>query len=493
MFTTNRAERFPAAPRSGTTGREAEEPRRSVAKGMRTAMMSLCALALCSACWCQEPAAPAVDRNDPAAVARAYLQALSSGDAEAAAALVLDKGGARDALVQFSRELATEGRGIGFDFQAMLAELQLVPAKSGRQYEVAGQEGGDTQVTIDVQEAKPRRAKLVLVKDAEGKWCVDFEDSAMKTSGAERSFVIWQAQMRSQAQVQSARVSDEPRGPDYWQRRNAIQQMASRLTEMAEKHGRLPPADTWTDEMAKYLMDPSATAHPEGLGPKFGYALNAAVAGQPLPDDWTLRQSMVVVYETQDPAPNQSGDPDEALDALPEGSEGLLVGFADGNATQVPAEMSVAAVVQSWRMYETCQQRVSVLVHGLLEYAREHDGKLPEADSWCDDIAPYIEPSHMGPDAFVCPGALDLEYGYAINADLAGKDIRLLRGHNQYVLLLPAEEGVRNESLKLPDKVKLGRHMPRWGEGRRLGVNIGLLNGSMMEISEEQPYPKPPQ
>lgn len=462
---------------------------------MKTAMMLLCALALCGACWCQEPAAaPAVDRKDPAAVAQAYLQAMTAGDVEAATALVLDRDGARGALLEFSKEMALERTGMGMGFGAMVREFELAPLKRDQQLEVVGKEDADGRVTVTARETQPRESTLILVKDAEGDWCIDFEATATKTTGAERSFILRQVQMRREAQARAG-VEGAPRGPDYWRRRNALQQMAGRLMEMAEKAGQFPAADTWSNDLADFLLDPAAAEPPEDMGDKWGCALNAKIAGQPLPNDWRDRQSMVVLYETQDPAPNQSGDPNAAIEALPEDSDGILVVFADHNATTIPADMSVEAVVQSWQMYEACQRRVSVICRALLDYARAHEGRLPEAESWCDDIQAYIQPEDEGTEVFVCPGAVDLEYGYAMNADIAGIDIRQLRGHERYVLLLPSEQGVRNEVLNLPHKVEVGRHMPRWGgpEAGRMGVIVGLLNGTITEIAEGQPYPRPPE
>ena len=438
------------------------------------------------------PAADTVDRTDPRAVVQAYVDACQRGDVEAALALTAGDDSLRASLREISGERGQMRARIGLDFEAMLTEIGLTPIGSKREAEVVDTRTDGDTVTVTTRETVPRETRFVLVKDAEGKWSIDFEATAKATTGAEKSYLVWQAEMRAQALAQAGAQGGGPRSPDYWQRRNALQMLAGRLTAMAEANGKFPAAETWTDDVIAYHLDSAVVEPPEEWGGKYGFALNAGIAGQPLPDDWHQRQSMVILYETQEPGSNLWGDPDEAIARLPEDSDGLVVAFADGNVSLVPPDMTVQAMVQSWELGETCQRRVSVLCRGLLSYARDHEGMLPAADEWCDAIGLYVRPEDMGPEAFVCPGALDLDYGYAINADLAGKDIRQLRNHSRYCLILPAAEGVRNEARKVPEKVDMGRHTQRWGEGG-LGVTVGLLSGSSTTLTEGQMYPKPPE
>ncbi len=439
------------------------------------------------------PAADTVDRTDPRAVVQAYVDACAAGDTQAALALLTADEDLKASLTELTGEAARDARqAMGVGFEAMLTEIGLTPAMAKRDLQIVDAQAADGTATVTTRETTPRENRFVLVKDAEGKWGIDFEATAKATTGAERSYIVWQSEMRARARAQQPGGGGGPRSPDYWQRRNALQTLSSRLTEMAQANGKFPAAETWTDDVIAYHLDSAVVEPPEEWGGKYGFALNAGIAGQPLPDDWHQRQSMVILYETQEPGSNLWGDPDEAIARLPEDSDGLVVAFADGNVSLVPPDMTVQAMVQSWELGETCQRRVSVLCRGLLSYARDHEGMLPAADEWCDAIGLYVRPEDMGPEAFVCPGALDLDYGYAINADLAGKDIRQLRNHSRYCLILPAAEGVRNEARKVPEKVDMGRHTQRWGEGG-LGVTVGLLSGSSTTLTEGQMYPRPPE
>ncbi len=461
---------------------------------MARALVLLCACIAVGGALAQDAPVPnAVDRADPQAVVRAYVDACRAGDVEAALALVVGDDGLKASLREMSGERGQVRAALGLDFEAMLTEIGLTPAMGKRDLQIVDAQAADETATVTARETTPRESRFVLVKDAEGKWGIDFEATAKATTGAEKSYIVWQGEMRARARAEAgAQGGGQPRAPDYWQRRNALQALASRLTEMAQANGKFPAAETWTDDVIAYCLDPAVVEPPQEWGGKYGFALNASIAGEPLPNDWHQRQSMVILYETQGTGSNLSGDPDEAVAALPEDSDGVIVAFADGNVFLVPRDMTVQAMAQSWELGEMCQRRVSVLCRALLAYARDHEGMLPAAEEWCDAIGLYVRPEDMGPEAFVCPGALDLDYGYAINVDLAGKDIRQLRNHSRYCLILPAAEGVRNEARQVPEKVDMGRHTQRWGEGG-LGVTVGLLSGSSTTLTEGQMYPRPPE
>lgn len=54
--------------------------------------------------------------------------------------------------------------------------------------------------------------------------------------------------------------------------------------------------------------------------------------------------------------------------------------------------------------YTVCQNRLEILYSAFVEYAAKHEGRLPAADRWCDEIAVYLPNKENGVDNyFVCP------------------------------------------------------------------------------------------
>jgi hypothetical protein len=169
------------------------------------------------------------------------------------------------------------------------------------------------------------------------------------------------------------------------------------------------------------------------------------------------------------------------------------MGMATGNVRALPKGVPAGALEQAGKDYDACQQHMGQIAEALLAYAREHDGVLPPANSWCDDIGPYVKPEANTPDLWRCPATPDLKYGYAINAELAGADIRILEGHESYVLLLHAKSGAKNEALRLPEKAEDCPHMERWGgQGQGKCAVMMMLNGDPRTVAEGQPFPQPP-
>jgi len=71
-----------------------------------------------------------------------------------------------------------------------------------------------------------------------------------------------------------------------------------------------------------------------------------------------------------------------------------------------------------------CQNRLGILNAAIVEYAAKHEGRLPSADQWCDEIIPFIRDNRKDiENPFHCP--LDptknkRNSSYAMNASLSG-------------------------------------------------------------------------
>jgi uncharacterized protein (DUF983 family) len=75
----------------------------------------------------------------------------------------------------------------------------------------------------------------------------------------------------------------------------------------------------------------------------------------------------------------------------------------------------------------------------VLRFADDHQGKLPDADHWADEIMPYVPNKHV----FHCPDQLNKEAlsGYAFNRALSGKNIADLDNPADTVLVFESDQG----------------------------------------------------
>ena len=459
---------------------------------MARTLASITALAACVAVWAQPPGAPPraaqVDRADPAAVVKAYVEACDKGDVEAALQLVAG-GDAAVALVRKMTQELRRDRGPETPefFFGLVAEMSLLPIGRGGPVPARGNpkvavEGQATVVIVP--DAAPRECAFVLAKADDGTWCVDLEKSMVRTTGAATSFVF--TEMRKQVDRESQAAAYGGDAAEHLRRLLRV------LVRYIEEHGnRVPDGATWTDQLAKYCLDASLLRRPDVGKGQYGYALNAAIAGQALPQDPKARRDLVLVYQTDDLSRNATGDPaaDDAKRSADAPARWL--GMASGDVRTYPRSAQEKAREQAYRDFDTCQQRMSQIGEALLTYAREHAGLLPPATSWCDDIGPYLKPGTNTPDLWLCPDTPGLQYGYAISADIAGTDVRLLEVHERYVLLLHAKAGVRNEALRVPDKAETCPHVLPWNDGSKCD-QVTMLSGDVQTVEEGQPYPRPP-
>ncbi|HRK21650.1 MAG TPA: hypothetical protein PLX06_07580 [Fimbriimonadaceae bacterium] len=96
---------------------------------------------------------------------------------------------------------------------------------------------------------------------------------------------------------------------------------------------------------------------------------------------------------------------------------------------------------------------------GIMEYAKEHEGKLPNAATWMDDVRPYIG-KHLKKDAdavkmfgakvmeengdWGCPVSDTKMTGMAFNADLSGKLLTDVKDPYNTVLIFEIEAPKKN-------------------------------------------------
>ena len=105
-------------------------------------------------------------------------------------------------------------------------------------------------------------------------------------------------------------------------------------------------------------------------------------------------------------------------------------------------------------LQKECEINLSQLGLCALIYSQRHDGKLPDADKWVDQLWPYLKEQAF----FKCPSAPDLEYGYAMNAVLSGVKVEELESAAEMVLFFDSHLGTRNAAGGRDAVCNPGRH-----------------------------------
>lgn len=266
--------------------------------------MLLLVVAVC-ACAQEQPAAPQVDRKDPAAVAKAYVDAAGKGDTKTALSLLKIDENLHRLLGEMLKEMLRDTPG-GMSFAQIIHEFSFMPAKTG---EIplgaeAKVEGDKATVTVPIGPAPMKT--FILTRDKEGAWSIDFEHSVMATTGADKSFFL--AEIRGenrQGQGETATVDQ-----DRIMRRQKLDAIIWLLRDFAAAHdGQLPGADTWCDELEQFCLSSDTIKRLGGRGAVWPCALNQKVAGTKIPTDRKAQSEVLLLLETDDAVRNDVFDP----------------------------------------------------------------------------------------------------------------------------------------------------------------------------------------
>jgi len=87
----------------------------------------------------------------------------------------------------------------------------------------------------------------------------------------------------------------------------------------------------------------------------------------------------------------------------------------------------------------TCLANMKQLNLGVLMFAEDHQGKLPDADRWADEIMPYVHNKKI----FLCPRQREKDAisGYAFNRALSGRNLAEINDPAQLVLIFESDQG----------------------------------------------------
>ena len=416
-----------------------------------------------------------VDLTDPQAVAEAYVKACLDGDLEAALALMAPDDPIRQVARTFIEEFRRDMEREGFTLEQFMMEFLFVPTKLGFDYDLVKTERQDGQAQVTVRRSFDLDQKLHLVQAEDGTWQVKVLDSLKATTGAEKSFLAQEIGGGGQS------------GPDVWLSRNNLRALQQAMEDYAQEHDeRLPPADRWVDEIELYLLDRSVLQCPAAPELECGYAMNAEASEADITDRAALR-SLLLLFEWPSGERNAIAMPEELAVAQalrPNGSIACVA--ASGGTLVLPRGMTFADVRDAEQLGSECEGHLRALGKAARKYARDHDGMLPGADSWQDELALYLLEAGGGEEVFTCPAAPDLGIAYALNRDLAGKQATELTGHDRLILFFESDLNVPNAAGSPDaDMPEQARHFREWdGEP---GNNIVYLNGSTTSQAASQP------
>jgi prepilin-type processing-associated H-X9-DG protein len=220
-------------------------------------------------------------------------------------------------------------------------------------------------------------------------------------------------------------------------------------------------------------------------------ALSPYVAGKVVdhggPDEWIIVFSLWAQMGAQAiPPPTVAGDHATVVVTTP--PRQLVLAQVDGQ-WKVDLQATYAALPAPLRepfdrerrraqLAESTGQLRLLVVDAKL-YASRHNGRLPDAARWTDDMSGYV----YGQELLISPAAPRLECAYAMNAALSGQRLADLANPAQTVLFFESDLGTCNASGGVEAVCKPPRHE---------GGNLYAFADGHVELRAQAPAFGPP-
>jgi prepilin-type processing-associated H-X9-DG protein len=247
---------------------------------MRLVVLALCVMAVTAAL----AQAPEPDLKDPAAVAKAYLEACGKWDFDAAGKFALSPSALTAVREQLTGEAMTA--------EQLVKELLCLPVLPHTKY-VPGDpavNGDECRVPVVVTYTVPQT--LVLRKQPDGTWKVDVHETILSTNGAAESVFIRTAEQEITTECL-----------------NNLRQLGTAILQYAQDHDEvLPHADKWCDKIMPYMRNEQVLKCPESPDLECGYAFNAPLSGVAL-GKIDRPAETIIVFESDQGKKNSSGPP----------------------------------------------------------------------------------------------------------------------------------------------------------------------------------------
>jgi len=125
-----------------------------------------------------------------------------------------------------------------------------------------------------------------------------------------------------------------------------------------------------------------------------------------------------------------------------------------GQQSQAPATGPAVTSPAASAARDACLAHLKAVARVMLYYAQDHDGRLPDATRWMDEIKAYLEDEAC----LKCPAAPQLLYGYAMNQALSKVALSAIARPHETVLLYESNLGTRNAAGKPESAAQPPRH-----------------------------------
>lgn len=251
---------------------------------MRRILLSCISLVV--AVWAH---AQALDPTDPAAVAKAYLDACDRGDLEAAAKVSADE---QD--IEALRRI--EAKPPAAYLQQLLGEAlcaALVPNLQHAMGVVTYSKTGD-ECRVKAAATYSRPITLILKKDERGEWRVALWESLQESGGQPDD------SLPGSILIEDLGASEQQTCMRH------LKLLALAVLMYAQDHDEvLPPAESWRDDLLPYVQSTGVFVCPAN---PWGYAYNSALAMKPLAQIERPADT-IALFEVGHTEPNMAADP----------------------------------------------------------------------------------------------------------------------------------------------------------------------------------------
>jgi hypothetical protein len=93
------------------------------------------------------------------------------------------------------------------------------------------------------------------------------------------------------------------------------------------------------------------------------------------------------------------------------------------------------------RNYRNCMNNMQMLTDAMRMYVAEWDDRFPRAETWCDDLVPYLPQEAEPYLPFICPTTPEPKSGYAFNASLSEQRRAALSKAKDTIVLFESDQG----------------------------------------------------
>ncbi|MEN6642050.1 MAG: H-X9-DG-CTERM domain-containing protein [Armatimonadia bacterium] len=250
--------------------------------------------------------------QDPASVAKHYLNACEKWDVDAAAQ-VLPR--VED---QALRHMTTVDHGM--DYEQAMMEMLCAPLTKHATYTMGEVVTTGDECRIKVTATYTIPQTLVLKKGPDGKWTVALEESIFSTTGAEEAMIV-----RVSAQAQQEECL------------NNLRQLCTAILQYAQDFDEtLPDADNWMDQIRPYMRNEDLYKCPGSPELEYDYAFNTALSKKHL-GEIANPGVTIIVFESNLGTRNAHGNPADVPNPGRHNG-GNNVGYVDGHAKWLKAD-----------------------------------------------------------------------------------------------------------------------------------------------------------